>query len=96
MLSLLEVNEMKRSEQAFLNVASYVSLYPASFIEQIIVEEMDHVHCVRIFYRNNRTNKRFIHSFNFYRHAESAEADRFIELLSTNFNNVNVIRDPTI
>lgn len=96
MYSLSEINDMRRSEQAFLNVASYCSLYPASYIDRVVVEEMDHVYCVRVFYINNRTNKQFIHSFNFYRLAECKEAERFIELLRENFSNLTVTGDPII
>lgn len=96
MPTLEEINQMSRSEQVFLNVASYVSIYPASIIDRVHVDLKENTYCIRIFYVNTKSDKQFIHTFNFYRLAESREAEKFIQLLKENFGSISVTGDPII
>lgn len=93
MMSYDEVRKQSRSDIALMNVYSYLALHPFTVIQKIENEPMEKVFCIRVFYKDCRSGKSPIVSFNFYRSTEAQEADIFINTLCDEFH-ISATGDP--
>ena len=93
MMSYDEVRKQPRADVALMNVYSYMALHPFTVIQKIENEPMEKVFCIRVFYRDCRSGKSPIVSFNFYRSTEAQEADRFINAICDEFR-ISATGDP--
>lgn len=93
MMSYDEVRKQPRSDIALMSVYSYMALHPFTVIQKIENEPMEKVFCIRVFYRDCRSGKSPIVSFNFYRSTEAQEADRFINAIRDEFR-ISATGDP--
>ena len=86
MMSYDEVRKQPRADVALMNVYSYMALHPFTVIQKIENEPMEKVFCVRVFYKDCRSGKSPIVSFNFYRSTEAQEAHDFINKVADTFH----------
>lgn len=93
MMSYDEVRKQPRADVALMNVFSYMAMHPFTVIQKIENEPMEKVFCIRVFYRDCRSGKSPIVSFNFYRSTEAQEADTFINTLCDVFH-ISATGDP--
>lgn len=93
MINTDAIKNLPRSEIVFLNVFTHTLLFPATYIKTVEVTEYETVYSVRIYYESMRTQKKFSHCFNFFKHGEAGEAKHFIELLSSHYPAFTVVGD---
>lgn len=95
-MTLQEIRELPRSQVAMINVYTYMTLYPTNYIKEVAVKQLSTVYAVSVHFVHTRTEKVYVHTFNFYRLAEVDEVKQFIELLSTTIGGFEVSGDPII
>lgn len=88
-----EVRKQSRADVALMNVFSYMAMHPFTVIQKVQNEPIEKVFCVRVFYKDCRSGKSPVVSFNFYRSTEAQEADRFINTLCDEFH-ISATGDP--
>lgn len=84
------VKAMSRGEKAFVNVATYIGLYPKSQITDIEIFTRAKTITVRVNYTNERNAKEYVHTFTFYRYDEKTEAQLFVDMLTDAFSNITI------
>ncbi len=93
MMNFDEVRKQSRADVALMNVFSYMAMHPFTVIQKVQNEPIEKVFCVRVFYKDCRSGKSPVVSFNFYRSTEAQEADRFINTLCDEFH-ISATGDP--
>lgn len=80
-----DFRKMSRSDICFLNVATFKILHPRLYLQKVIIQYFEKSITVRLFYYDERLNKKLIHNYNFFIEGENLEAENFISLLRDNF-----------
>lgn len=80
-----EIRKMSRSDICFYNVATFKILHPRLFLQKVVIQYFEKAITVRLFYFDERLNKRLIHNYNFFISSEAIEAENFISLIRDNF-----------
>ena len=80
-----EIRKMSRSDICFYNVATFKILHPRLYIQKVVVQYFEKSITVRLFYFDERLNKRLIHNYNFFISSEAIEAENFVSLIRNNF-----------
>lgn len=77
-----------RAEKAYLNVASYIALYPNSVIKTVEKVIKPKIISIRVIYQSQKSERNYANSFSFYRFGEAEQAEQFVNLLKENYNDI--------
>lgn len=87
-MEMLDLKNYNRAEKAYLNVASYIALYPNSFIKTVEKVIKPKIISIRVIYQSHKSEKTYANSFSFYRFGEAEQAQQFVNLLKENYNDL--------
>lgn len=96
MITLNDITKMSRGEKAFVNIASYLGVFPRTVFEQVNIENNSITYCIRAYFRNEKNGKSYSHPFYFYREDEAEEAKKLLELITSNYHSVYITGDNLI
>ena len=87
-MEMIDLDNCNRAEKAYLNVASYLALYPNSFIKTVEKVIKPKIISIRVIYQSPKSEKSYANSFSFYRFGEAEQAQQFVNLLKENYNDI--------
>jgi hypothetical protein len=92
MITKNDIENLSRGELVFLNCASYLQIFYDVRISRIEITNTEKLIKIKVFYENKKLNKTFTHTFTFYRYGEQDEAEKFVDLLTDNYPQFEIIR----